>query len=498
MNLFISCLLFALLMTWYYVRRQLDPLNSIPVVGPSWPIISYLGAFKFARHARAMLQEGYSKYKGSAFRIAMLDRWIVIVCGAEMNEELRKFPDDQMSFINAAEELVQTKYTIAEDVIAHPIHINVIRGPLTRNLVSILPAVIDEIDAACRELIPTEGDEWVTIPAVPLMTGVVCRASNRVFVGLPMCRNRELLDIAINFTQDVAKGRRLLSFIPVMLKPFVGPMLPWSRRALRKFSAIMKPVVEDRMRQLEIHGKEWAGKPSDLVTWLAEEAHRVGKSVDLVVQALLASNFVANHTSTISVTHALYHLAAAAEHIQPLRDEIETAIAAEGWTKEAIGKMWKLDSFMRESQRLNGISGISVIRLALKDVTLSDGTVIPAGTLCGATAEGTHHDEENYKQPHTFNPFRFSEKRSDEGEGIKHQYVNTSPEYISFGHGKHACPGRFFAASELKAVIAYLVVNYDVMFPGGGGRPTNQWFASSVIPDPTAKIMFRRRRRNDQ
>ncbi|CCL98543.1 uncharacterized protein FIBRA_00543 [Fibroporia radiculosa] len=502
----IGYILFALLVSWFYVRRRLDPLYSIPAVGPSWPLISYLGAFKFARHAREMLQEGYDKYKGSVFRISMLDRWAVIFCGTAMNEELQKLPDDQMSFLGAVEEVVQHKYTIAEEVVSDPFHINIIRGPLTRNLAALLPAIVDEIDASFRELIPTHGNEWVTISAVPLMARIVCRVSNRVFVGMPTCRNSELLDIVINFTRDVAKGRFMLSFVPIILKPqvpfkfglrplsdeacrLVGPLLPWSRRALKQFSVIMKPVVEDRMRQIEEHGKEWAERPNVLMTWLVEEAIRLGKSADLIVQALLVSNFVANHTSTISVTHALYHLAASPEYIQPLREEIDAVLKTEGWTKVGIGKMWKLDSFMRESQRLNGISG------TLKDVTLSDGTLIPAGTLCGAAAAGTHHDEENYNRPHLFDPFRFSDKRFDEDEQVKHQYVTTSPQYIPFGHGRHACPGRFFAANELKAVVAYFIVNYDVMFPGGGERPGNVWFGSSVIPDQTAQIMFRKRQR---
>ena len=56
------------------------------------------------------------------------------------------------------------------------------------------------------------------------------------------------------------------------------------------------------------------------------------------------------------MTHALFDLAAAPEYIQPLRDEIEPIVAAEGWTKAAMDKMWKLDSLFRESQRLNGIA----------------------------------------------------------------------------------------------------------------------------------------------
>lgn len=41
---------------------------------------------------------------------------------------------------------------------AHPIHITVIRGPLTRNLASLLPNVVDEIDFAFKQLIPVQGD----------------------------------------------------------------------------------------------------------------------------------------------------------------------------------------------------------------------------------------------------------------------------------------------------------------------------------------------------
>ena len=57
-----------------------------------------------------------------------------------------------------------------------------------------------------------------------------------------------------------------------------------------------------------------------------------------------------------SITHVLYHLAASPEYQQPLRDEIEVLVAEEGWTKATMGKMWKLDSFLKESQRLNGIA----------------------------------------------------------------------------------------------------------------------------------------------
>ena len=44
------------------------------------------------------------------------------------------------------------------------------------------------------------------------------------------------------------------------------------------------------------------------------------------------------------------------ECIPALREEIESVIATDGWTKDAMGKMWKLDSVLRESSRHSGIS----------------------------------------------------------------------------------------------------------------------------------------------
>ena len=56
------------------------------------------------------------------------------------------------------------------------------------------------------------------------------------------------------------------------------------------------------------------------------------------------------------MTHVIFDLAARPEYIQPLRDEVEQIIAVDGWTKAAMAKMWKLDSFLKECVRFNNIS----------------------------------------------------------------------------------------------------------------------------------------------
>ena len=53
-------------------------------------------------------------------------------------------------------------------------------------------------------------------------------------------------------------------------------------------------------------------------------------------------------------TSVLFNLLSNPEYIEPLRHDVEIAVAEEGWTKAGMDKMRKVDSFLRESQRLNG------------------------------------------------------------------------------------------------------------------------------------------------
>ena len=59
-------------------------------------------------------------------------------------------------------------------------------------------------------------------------------------------------------------------------------------------------------------------------------------------------------------------------------------------------------------------------------------------------------------------------------------------------------PGRFFAANELKLMMAHLVTNFDVKFAhseetGAAAYPQNKWFSLSFTPDPAVEVMFKKR-----
>ena len=54
-------------------------------------------------------------------------------------------------------------------------------------------------------------------------------------------------------------------------------------------------------------------------------------------------------------TQALFHLAANPQYMQPLREEVEEIVEKDGWTKIGVGKMRKVDSFLKECLRMEGL-----------------------------------------------------------------------------------------------------------------------------------------------
>jgi cytochrome P450 len=88
-----------------------------------------------------------------------------------------------------------------------------------------------------------------------------------------------------------------------------------------------------------------------------------------------------------------------------------------------------------------------------------------------------------------------------EGKEHKHQFVTTSPDSLAFGHGNHACPGRFFASNEIKIVLIELLRNWEFRLKGDvdmrGGeekRPKSYERELDIMPNMEAEIEFRRRK----
>ncbi|KAI1789130.1 cytochrome P450 [Ganoderma leucocontextum] len=485
-------------------RWNISPLNDIPTVGGSWvPGLSYLSAMVLIRRMREILHEGYKKHYGSAFKIPLLDRWMVIVCGPKMIEDIRRRPEYELSFTATVETLLQYKYNVSRKMRDDPYHIAIMKEKLqNRMLPAIMPDLIDEVGPAVQRYIPARGDEWVSMDVSSSASKIVARTCNRVFVGLPVCRDEEYTDLSVKFAVGILKAGRALRMFPDLLKPIAARFVSKAVKQTRELAALrLRPIIRKRiaatMREKE---KDRFYRPNDALQWIIDRAvTRHDTDVD-ITERLLLLNIAAIHTSASSMAQVLYHLAEQPELLAPLREEIEAAIDAEGWTMPSFARMWKLDSLLRESQRCNGLTITSLMRIALKDVILDNGMLIPKGTILGAPAHPMHYDDAHVPNADVFDPFRFARMREvacDSEGAAPYQFASTSSEYIPFGHGQLACPGRFFAANQLKAVLSYIILNYDLKLAepdiGNPQRPPNEYVSLVVVPPTGGTILMRKR-----
>lgn len=138
-------------------------------------------------------------------------------------EEVAKASNSELSFLEAINDVsnhylrlmlfpfqcrlqqIQIEYTLGPEIHYNPYHVAVVRHHLSRNLEVLFPALRDEIVTSFAEVLDLRANgeeynstrvccafiwkylEWKSVTALSVIEKIVCRSSNRAFVGLPLC-----------------------------------------------------------------------------------------------------------------------------------------------------------------------------------------------------------------------------------------------------------------------------------------------------------------------
>ncbi|KAJ8079815.1 hypothetical protein PM082_016637 [Marasmius tenuissimus] len=431
------------------------------------------------------------KYPNQAFKVAMLDRYLVVITGKEMIEDFRKAGDEDLSMLEAFKQAFQTDYIFKKSNNENPYHFQAIR-PLTRHLASNFGEVYDELSQAFNDEIPLT-DDWIKVPTLQKALSIVTRTSNRLFVGLPLCRSKEWLSLNIRYTVDFFNAVAKISVFPSLVAWYTSPY----KRSIKVALKITESLIHERVEKFRAGSEDLQ---EDMLTWIIQSAPKDDPDKWLIPEELgsrlLSVNFVSIDTTSQAFAHGLINLASHPEYIEPLRREIEACIEKDGWSKAAMEKMQLLDSFLKESQRVSSSAPVSMRRLALRDFAFSNGTVVPAGTMIAISPSALHFDVGQYSNPFEFDGFRSYKQREEEGESIKHQMVTPQTNYIAFGIGRHACPGRFFAVNEIKALVSHTLMYYDLKLDESEAAPKTDEFGGGISTDLKTRVMFRKRQVN--
>ncbi|CAG8951011.1 hypothetical protein HYFRA_00006408 [Hymenoscyphus fraxineus] len=462
---------------------------------------------------RGLLVDSYAKYSqnGLPYVLPNLIQGPEVILPQTMVDWLLQQPDSVLDQNEVNRDFLQADFTMLHPKVAtDTVHGEVIKKVLTRRLGEFTGDVLEEVDFAFRSAWGVDTDNWKTITAYDTMSEVITRISNRVLVGLPLCRNEDYLYYSSRFARFVILESAAIHMFPNFLRPFVAPIV--TLFDYRRYLRMAKHIIPIWKRRTSAPMQDDKQK-SDYVQWCLDFADDrrdpEERSSDMISKRLAALTFAAIQSSVITSTNLLFDLAASDQTpdlFNLIRKEVDLELEFENgaWNKNSLARMVTLDSALRESMRLGGF----VSRGILKTVAAKDGIKLPGpngahlpyGTKVGVHAYPVHYDEEIYPRAKEFDPLRFclptpeeniDEKTSKSGvRGIP--LVNTSPIFMGFSHGRHACPGRFFATQQLKLVLAYVALNYEI-FPIPV-RPQNKWLIGSSGPPLDATITIRRRK----
>ncbi|KLU85579.1 hypothetical protein MAPG_04602 [Magnaporthiopsis poae ATCC 64411] len=476
---------------------------------------------------KALMDEGYYNYskRNQAYVLPHILTGPEVVLPPSQVRWLLEQPDTVLSQTEVNRRFLEADHTFPHpNIVREPVHPGIIRRELTHQLRYFAADIADELDRSFRERWGVETSEWREVRVYDTLLDVISRLSVRVLVGEELCRNDEFLSCARRFDKNVVVSAAVLNLLPEFLKPVFGPIITaYDKMLYRTFAKHVMPLIKERLS--ESADKQSHCSPrrrNDYFEWAIShaKAHWDPKELSPEVMAgrLACLCFAAIQSSVISMTNALFDLAASpahsAEWFDAMRDEVlqqqqqenvhvaTTATTAPAWTsKAALARLRRVDSALRESMRLSGFVARGVMKsvVARDGVRLPDGTHLPPGANVGFQAYSVHRDEDVYRGATEYRPFRFvdedsctGEKQQQQQQGPPHALVSTSSTFLAFSHGANACPGRFFAANQMKLTLAYIALHYEIQ--PIAERPPNKWFVGSMAPPMWDTLKIRRRK----
>ncbi|MCJ1343408.1 hypothetical protein MMC31_001601 [Peltigera leucophlebia] len=465
---------------------------------------------------RQLIVKGYSKYSRSEKPFILPN----LATGAEVIlplSQLRWLLDQPDYILSQAE--VNTEFLRADWTMLHPsiatgsVHGPIIRREMTKGLDTYADAVVNEIQYSLG-LVWGDSTQWHEIVVYDTMLDVISRISNRALVGFPLCRNESYLRSSRTFARFVIITAGLINLLPSMLRPILGPLIiARDIYHYHKIARLIFPIIKNRMADFQL-GNDYK-KPdysvhNDYIHWALHHAFSqddpIERTPEMITKRLVVLTFGTIQSSVITITNALVDIASSPSSVEVqegLREEVEGATTppnSESWKTSNLVKMVRIDSVLRESMRLWGFISRGVMKMVMvrEGIKIPSGEHLPFGAKVGVSAYAIHHDEAMYPNAFMFDAFRFSRPLgavmlgttgNDAAEMLP--MVKSTNNFMGFSHGRNTCPGRFFAANQLKLLLANISSMYDIEpIPI---RPQNPWLNNSIGPPISAKFRVRRR-----
>ena len=383
-------------------------------------------------------------------------------------------PDHVLSTLEAHDQVLHLAINFLEPDFRHDnFHSQVVVKNLARALPRLIPALQAEVEWAVDEAFGTQpGGEWREVNLWGALLKIIPVVTGRILVGEGINRHSEYLESMVNFTMCVVRNIFLLAFMPRLVRPVLGWLLTWdSWLNWRRAARLIMPRIRARRAALERGDDDM---PDDYVTWALRQAREQGawkeyNDAERLSKRLLPLTFAAIHTTVLTAQSSLIDIFSSSSSpekhgdiVDALRGEAVREYAACGgkWDKPALARLVKLDSAIRESQRVSPFGVTLVERLVVSKEGLTnerEGWHAPKGTMLVMNWRAVQRD--GTRGGAGYDGLRFArvreegadaaEKDQENGEKSAVGVVDTklmnarlgmvtmNEEHFPFGHGRH-------------------------------------------------------------
>ncbi|KAF9578890.1 hypothetical protein BGW38_005092 [Lunasporangiospora selenospora] len=416
----------------------------------------------------AFLERCQAQY-GEVFNVYLMNKCMTVVSGPFIREV---FMNDSFNSMDALDEMTGIRaFILSMSKSNHEVDSPEIHGIVRDNITPDLPKYTASIVAQLEMCLDKEmakynkSEDGTVLVEKPILVveEMVANAMANVFVGPQIAKNRHVLDsfitAAIDFGEMLGGGEvRKKSFWRTFLDNAGHKVMSPLQRHVKILFDAATPVVLERCR-------------------LEQEANTEGQDVcGHLVTLVLASV----HTTSDTSTNILYHLAAypdcidrlfeeqqeVLDTIQEEREQQRQARTSKGepipedlnpqedraLSATAIKRMVHMDSFVREMFRCR-TDRLSLNHRSRRNAMLSNGMVISKGSTIIINMKSAHQSPTQGEDVGKFRPWRFV--------GKSKAATKAGADFLPFGMGKHACPGRFLAIQQLKIIGALAVSRYS-------------------------------------
>jgi sterol 14-demethylase len=453
--------------------------NTNPNLPPFYDShIPFFGCFlKFGQDPLGCVRWAYEKF-GDCFTLKLLGYNMTYMVGPEAQATFFRATDDELSAKEAYKFMVPVfgpgvVYDSPTEVMYE--QLKFIRSSLALGQLKNYVAVIE------KETIEYFERNWGDSGEADLlhhMNSLTILTASRCLMGETIRKHLGADNQRIaHLYHDLERGLNPLSFFFPHL-----PLPGFKRRdkARAEVAAIFKAIIADRRKNNE-------QDCNDIMGILMNSEYKDGTKLgdEPLAGMMIALLFAGQHTSSITSTWTALLLNNNKNFLEEVMNEQKTIRGATpkdvSLSFEQVKSMTKLENSIRETLRMYPPL-IFLMRKVMVDmpytspITKKD-YVIPAGhIMCVSPGAAMSMEDSPFTNPKTYNPHRW-----EDGEHLKHPFG-----IISFGGGRHGCPGENFGMIQIKTLMSIMFNKYDIEFPS---VPPADY--TSLVAGPKGPVMVK-------